>query len=265
MTEQTYLSAKDKQLIEADVSSVVGVARELKITNAVERENASETLKRIKAAQHNLEARKNSVLKPLKGVIKTLSEWFAVPEADLDTSEGMVKREILAWDDEQERLRKERQRELDAQAERERERLRAEALAKEKKAQEAADRAREQAEAARQAGDLHKAERIENRAAATESRLLTAAQEAQEAAQMVVAPIVPDAPRISGEQHRLLWSAEVHDKIALAKAVVEGKVPAMAITPNMVFLNNQAKAMRSELNYPGVKPRSQRILASGRK
>lgn len=49
------------------------------------------------------------------------------------------------------------------------------------------------------------------------------------------------------------WSAELTDFRALIKAVADGRVPAMALEANMVFLNGQARTMKSTLDFPGVR------------
>ena len=51
---------------------------------------------------------------------------------------------------------------------------------------------------------------------------------------------------------RKTYKANVIDKMALVKAVADGKIPLMAVEPNITFLNNQARALKKELRYDGV-------------
>ena len=49
------------------------------------------------------------------------------------------------------------------------------------------------------------------------------------------------------------YKAEVVDVMALAKAVVAGTVPLQAIEGNSKFLNNQARMLKDDMKFPGVK------------
>lgn len=72
----------------------------------------------------------------------------------------------------------------------------------------------------------------------------------------VVAPAVyvpKTTPAGFGNATRRTWGAEVTDIMALVKAVADGKVPVQAIEANTVFLNQQARALKAALQYPGVR------------
>lgn len=60
-------------------------------------------------------------------------------------------------------------------------------------------------------------------------------------------------PKGYGSFTRKTWSADVTDLMSLVKAVAAGQAPLMALSANTAFLNNQARAMKQALNYPGVK------------
>ena len=51
---------------------------------------------------------------------------------------------------------------------------------------------------------------------------------------------------------RKTYKANAIDKMALVKAVAEGRIPIMAVDANMTFLNNQARMLKNELKYDGV-------------
>lgn len=72
---------------------------------------------------------------------------------------------------------------------------------------------------------------------------------------IVVAPVFAPAaiPHIKGMFFRDNWQASVVDIKALLKAVIEGKVPYAAIQANESFLNAQAKQLKAEMDYPGVR------------
>lgn len=56
-----------------------------------------------------------------------------------------------------------------------------------------------------------------------------------------------------GQMLKNNYSAQVTDIMALAKAVIEGKVPVMAIQGNDVFLNGQARMLKETMKWPGVR------------
>ena len=77
---------------------------------------------------------------------------------------------------------------------------------------------------------------------------------------VIAAPVVAPAvyvpkttPTGFGNATRRVWGAEVVDLMALVKAVASGQVPIQAIEANLVFLNQQARALKSALSYPGVR------------
>jgi len=123
------------------------------------------------------------------------------------------------------------------------------AIQQQRKAEEEAERKRLADEDAKmraqQAEQLAKEGRIEDGVALLESQ------------PMIAAPVMASTPMpkaqgvtSSGEG---VFSAEVTDLMELVKAVAAGKVPLFAIEANQKFLNNQAKAMKQLLAYPGVK------------
>lgn len=55
---------------------------------------------------------------------------------------------------------------------------------------------------------------------------------------------------------------EVTDILALARGIVDGVVPLDAVNVNQRFLDSQARALKTELNYPGVVVEKDTTLAS---
>jgi hypothetical protein len=81
-----------------------------------------------------------------------------------------------------------------------------------------------------------------------------------EAAAIIEAPvavpqvIIPTSkPAGFGSFTRENWKAEVTDIKALARAVLAGQVPDLAILGNLVFLGQQARALKGAMKYPGVR------------
>lgn len=138
----------------------------------------------------------------------------------LERAEQALKPALGAWQAEQRRIQEEEQRKAEAEAQR-----------------KAEDERIAQAEAAKAAGDADLAD-------------------AMLSAPVIAAPVAPmtsAAPKIKGLSFRDNYSAQVVDLKALIKAVAAGTVPMAAILPNESFLNSQAKQLKGEFNYPGVK------------
>ena len=80
----------------------------------------------------------------------------------------------------------------------------------------------------------------------------------------VVAVTVPSAaPKVAGIAPRDIWSAEVTDKLLLIKAVAEGKAPADLVDVNQSVANQMARALKTSLCYPGLKPICVKTVAAG--
>jgi hypothetical protein len=235
------VSQAEQEEITKLVNPLVLAAREFRVVSRAGYSEAGDRLMRIKTAQKELAAKKKKVLDPALAAVKAIRDLFAGPEAEIAEAEGLYKRVMIAFDDEQERIRQEEQRKLDDIARRERE-----------KNEAAARKALEDAEAARQAGDKKKAERLEQKAEVAADR----------AATVVAATVQAEPPRVSGASIREIWSAIVTDRKALIAAVAAGTVPELALEPNMKFLDNQARALKRDLKYPGVTATVEKSLAA---
>jgi hypothetical protein len=110
---------------------------------------------------------------------------------------------------------------------------------------------RKAAEAARNAAEDEKLARATELEAQGRKDEATAALEAPTPAPTVI--VQSNVPAGYGNITRKTWKFQVTDLQALVKAIAEGKAPLKAILPNDVFLGNQARTLKAELIYPGVK------------
>lgn len=225
-----------------------------KVATAVQYTDAGEQLKQVKAAQKRLDDLRKSMTRPLDVAKKAIMDFFRAPEEKLVRAEGGIKRAMIAYSDEQERIRREEQRRAEEAARKERERLEAIAREAERKAREKADAERKAAEAAAAAGRAAEAAKLMAKAAATEERAAAKAEEATQQAAMVVAPIIQrETPKVPGVSAREVWTYEVID-IAL--------LPREYTMPDDKKLGAVVRAMKGDTNIPGLRAYSKNILAS---
>jgi hypothetical protein len=232
----------ERQEITELVSPLITAARTFEVVTHAGYAEAGSRLKTIKGAQKRLADKKAALVNPVNATLKAIRDLFRGPEEELVQAEGLYKRSMIAFDDEQEEIRRREQAKLDEIARKERE-----------KNEAAAAKARQDAQDARAAGDDKKADRLEAKADVRQDA----------AATVVAATAQTEAPRVAGTSIRENWSATVTDRMALVQAIAAGTVPITAFEPNMKFLNNQAKAMKRELRYPGVTATVEKIMASG--
>lgn len=115
----------------------------------------------------------------------------------------------------------------------------------------------------------------EARKKAEEDRLALAIEAEQagdklSAEELIAAPVeapvvvVKSETKAAGVSFRDNWKARVNDLRALARGVADGTVPAMAILPNQSFLDNQARASKGEIKYPGVQSYAEKVVSAAK-
>ena len=210
-----------------ETSNALAVAKDFKVTSQDHYIASADRLKAIKALSKKLDDTFDPHIKRAFDNHRALVAEKKQHQQPLLDAEGYVKRAVLGYQQEQERIRREAEAKAQEEARKERERLEA------------------QAAKAAEKGKVEKSEALQAQAAA------------------VVAPILaPTLPKIAGLSTRITYRAEVVGKLELVKAVVAGLVPLNALDPNMTFLNQQARAMREDLTYPGVRVVTDTGLAS---
>jgi hypothetical protein len=228
---QPPLDLADKPEVKAlaqQAEDMFASAETFKVATAVDYQQAAESLKAVKSRQKQLTSLRETITKPMLAALEAARDLFRRPEALLVNAEAILKRAMKEYDEAREEERREAQRKLDEAAERERRRL------------------EQQAERAAAKGNAEKAAELQERAA------------------MTVAPIAQqDRPSLAGISRRETWHAEVTDFRALVRGVADGSVPLAALQANQKFLNGQARALRSELRYAGVRAVPERTIASG--
>lgn len=203
----------------ASVSNpILETAQSFVIDSPVMYEMAADELKTIKGQFKALEEKRKAITGPMDTAKKQVMDLFRKPLEALEQAENLIKRTMLAYQQEQRRLEVEAQRKINEAAEIERKRM------------------EEQAQAAEKTGDV------------------AAAVALQTAADMVVAPVVQIAPaKVSGISTTTRWSAEVTDKVAYIKHVMEHPELLDTVEISMKPLNQMATALKDKLNLPGIR------------
>lgn len=200
------------------VSQPLAEARSLKIATPDDYEKAGDMLKAIKSLRKEVDDAFDDIIKKAHDAHKAAVAKKREHEVPLTQAEALIKGGMIAYQSELQRKAREEQARLEEQARKERERLEARAA---------------KAEAA---GKSEKADELRSRA------------------ETVAAPVVSiNTPKVAGIATRETYRAVVVDLQALVRGIVEGKVPVLAVMPDMTFLNGQARLQKDALNYPGVR------------
>lgn len=231
---------------------------------------AGEDLQKIKTLQKQVEETRKTIADPLFRAKQAVDALFKGPADFLLRAEQTLKKTILTYTTEQERIAAAARAEAERLARIERERLEAIEREKAQKARAAeaeAQRLAEESAAAIRAGDKAKADALSQQAHAQAAVAETAQAEAdgaaQEAAVTTVMPIAQAPSRVTGISGRVTYSAQVDDLLLLVQAIAEGKAPVEAISANVSFLGQQARAFKKTGPlYPGVSVVAERGLSA---
>lgn len=212
---------------------LLAVAKAYKVTTPAMFEAAGDDLKAIKAQAKTIEDARTSITVPLNAALKNVNDLFRAPAKFCEDAEKILKGAMTTYTVEEQRKAAEEQRKRNEIATAERKRL----------ADDAAQ-AQALADAAAAAGDAEAAEELQAQADASTNVIDLISS----------APSVPVVQtRVAGISMGERWSAEVTDLMELVKAVAAGTVPLEAIVAETKFLNNQARALKANLKYPGVR------------
>lgn len=242
----------------AEIGDLEVYAANYAVRTAEEYSAGGEDLKRVKAAQKKLEETRTSITGPLNASLKRVNDFFRAPADRLTGIERIIKSKMVAFADEQERIRREEQRKAEEAARRERERIEAQAREAERKAQEKAAAERRAAEEAAAAGRAEEAAKLNAKAAATEAKAAEKVEQLAERSAAVVAPVIQrEAPKVAGVASREVWRFEITDP---------SKINAAFLMPDEQKIRKQVAALKGDaasLIGPGVRIWSERSIASG--
>lgn len=232
-----------KAALETETRSWASRAAGLKVVDRESCLNASTLLRSIKTLRGqvqqwfspHLEAAMETKRKA-EAARKGLADEQARMEAPLIEAETILKRSLLAWEQDQERARAEEERRLQEEA-----RQRAEQVT------------------------LEAAAALEREAAETGDEDMR-----QEAENILLQPIEPPVvsvakmvPKVQGVTYRDMWKAHPQIDIkALAAAVAAGNVPTTFLVPDMTAINAFARATKGTHPVPGIRWFNDRQVAA---
>ena len=240
--------------------NVVSIVSGYRVTTADQYQQGGEQLKQVKAAQKRIEALRVAITGPLNSALKAANDLFRGPAESLTSAETVIKRELIRYQEDQERIRREEQRKAEEQARRERERAEAAARVAREKAEAEAAELRRKAEAEAAAGRSAEAAKLAARAESKVERAEEKAVALEVQAATTVAPVIErEAPKVVGLSTREVWTFEIIDasKINPAFLMVDEK----KIAAQVRALKQDAAAIIGA----GVRVYSERQLAAGSK
>lgn len=214
----THANIPSEQELASVSNPILETAQSFVIDSPVMYEMAADELKTIKGQYNALEEKRKAITAPMDAAKRQVMDLFRKPLEALEQAESLIKRTMLTYQQEQRRLEAEAQRKLNEAAEAERQRM------------------AEQAKTAEESGDV------------------AAAVALQSASEMVVAPVVQIAPaKVSGIRTTVRWSAEVTDKVAYLKHVLEHPELIDTVEISMKPLNQMATALKDKMSIPGIR------------
>lgn len=240
--EQTMVGVS-KDTLQHDAQSWATRAKGLRIVDVETYTNASHLLRSVKGVRAeiagwfapHIEAAMETKRKADQAR-KALVDEKDRMEAGLVEAEAVLKRALLDWESQQERLRREQERQLQAEAQRLAEAATLEAAA---------------------------AMELEANAAHDPEMLCEALDILQQPIEAPVVSIKPMMPKVQGITYRDSWKAHPEVDIkALAAAVASGLAPANFLIPNMAALNSYARATQGAQPVAGVRWFNDRIVAA---
>lgn len=213
--------------IQRESTNTLATAKSFRIAEHKQYEEAGGMLRGIMALKKKVAETFDPHIKRAYDAHRSLVAEKKSHESPLEQAEQALKRSMLSYQLVEEQKRREDEALAQEEARKQRERLEA------------------QAAKAAAKGRIEKAEALQATAAA------------------VVAPIIPTStPKLAGVSVRVTWRATVTNLMELVKAVAAGVVPLNALQADTTFLNNQARAMKETLAYPGVKAEQETGIAS---
>lgn len=229
MTHNTLIEVKPIDTKSAheyaiQANEITGQINKIKIINQQTYEQAADILKNVKAMAKRLEETRKSITSPIDLAKSAVMNLFRAPSDVLVTAEANLKRAMIDYQNEQERIRREQEAKLRREAE--------------EKARKEQERLQARAEKAEANGKAEKAEELREQA---------------EQVQVVAPVLAPTVQKVDGVSVRKNWKARVVDA---------SLVPRQWLVVDEKKLDQIAKATKGSMDIPGVEFFAEDVLAS---
>lgn len=203
-------------------------ARAFLVTSQETLERAADALKGIKELRAEIEATFGPIVKKAFETHRAATAARKKVEEPLTEAEGIIKRSVSGYQQEQERIRQEEERRLRAEAE---------------------ERARQ--ERARELAELEASKpSVEEYVAVSERPL--------EVAPTYAPPMVQ---KVAGVSSRESWKADVTDIGALIGFVAQNRQYMNLLTANTTAVNAMARSLKSAMAIPGIRTYNEAIVS----
>ena len=226
---QELIPVEAKQLMKQALE-FVGTLTEIKTSTEQEYQNVVELCKSCKSLFKTLEEKRDSLVRPFNTQVDEINAEFKVVTSKLKNGEKVIKDAMSKYAQEQEPIRIEEQRKLNAIAEERR-----------KKADEAAQKELDKANAYREQGRDEMADKAEARA---ETKI--------EVATTIVAPVVESKAKAQGASFKTTWTVRITDLRAAVLFCIDNPMFQNHVTLDTKALDRVAQAAKGNLPIPGI-------------
>lgn len=223
-------------------------------------QSAAEDLQRVKSLAKQVEDTRVSITGPLHQAKVAVDNLFKGPKEFLEQAEKTLKRAMLTWSEEQDRIRREEERRAEEARRAEAARLAAEQRAREEEARRADEEARRlaaEAEAAKSKGDEQAAQQLQQQAQEQANAASDAACDAvalAHTADVISMPVTTPAPvKVAGISTSKTIDFEVTNLHALVKHVAEHPQLINLLLADSVKLRNYVRGVGLACDLPGVR------------
>jgi hypothetical protein len=192
--------------------TAVQYAKSFAVTSSSDSAKAQEARIRLNTRIKALTEARMALTRPIDAAKKVIMDFFAGPIQAFTEAKETLDRKIIAYENEQEQLRRTEQRRLDQIAEAERQELQRKADEEKRKADAEAELLRKKAEKAAAAGRTAQAEKLQAQADHVVQASESSVADLEDRAAASVAPIVQaDTARVAGAQFREVWEFQITD------------------------------------------------------
>lgn len=239
------LTLPDSIALASRASRALQFIESFEITSAEDYALAADELRSIKSKSNAIEDQRTGITGPINAALKAINSMFKGPGEMLGQAESLLKRKMLAWDQEQASIRAEIQRKAEEAASAKRRRLEAEAMERQKEAAAAAQAVAD----AEAAGNAAAAEL----ARAEEQRKQAEVQAATTAALVVTAPVAIAPVKTAGISTSKKVDFEVVDLHALVRHIAQNPELINLLVADSIKLRAYVRGVGTACRLPGVR------------